>query len=1072
MEFEKNLKNLNKAQLEAVKAIDGPVLVVAGPGTGKTQLLSMRVANIMASTDTDPSNILCLTFTNKAATNMRDRLLQLAGTEARKVTVKTFHSFAAELMNMYPDYFWNGARLSTAPDATQLEIVQSILAELPLDNPLALKFAGKYTAVNDVSRALKLAKEAGLTPEKLKSLIEVNLAYIDTIEDELVDILTPSLSAKKLDELASKIASLSDQGLDSLTAPLISLSTVIKESLDQATSNDGDSGKTTHTGKWKSRWVQTVSGQKGMYDERKRNAWWLAVADVYARYREELHKRGYYDYADMLLEVLVQLEQNPDFLSSVQERFQYVLIDEFQDSNAAQIRLAHLVADHHAAEGKPNIMAVGDDDQSIFGFNGAELNNLLFFDRNYKGVQKIVLSDNYRSSQAILDTAAQIIDQAEDRLVVREPDLTKSLKAANEPKKKGSIELISYPTREHQLSEVARDIKKRRAANKDESVVVLARGHESLRSLSSILLSLGVPVRYEQQSNILDHEAIKQILLIAEAVVALQDGDDATVNHKLSQSLRHPMWGIDALELWNLAVENRDDPKWIDSLAKSENSKLSNIAHWLLWLSGEATHQPLPLVIEYLVGLRKGEHMTSPVREYFAAKRKIDNDYLHALSAIRLLRELVNEFASADSPTLNDFVHFVATNQENGRGITDESPFVSDSDAVELYTVHKAKGLEFDAVYIIDAIEDNWQPRVGGRKPPANLPLQPPGEIADDYARLMYVAASRAKHTLIATSYYFDHAGKEILATPLVRQAIKDNKVISPESSPSPILVLEESLHWPRLNAAQEKSALAGVLESFSINVTNLLNFLDVSGGGPQYFLERNILRLPEAKTPSLAHGTATHDALELAQKIVNKGSFELGEVLTKYEDSLKREHLPAVEYERYLIHGQGNLTKLFENYELPKGSLPEQRIRDVRIGDAKIGGKLDRVDTLDESSLRIIDYKTGKPLPSIETKDQTKAVKAWKQKTQLVFYALLASNHPIFSKYKNVEGQMVYVEAELSRDLTRSYIPTDDEINRLEKLIQAVWQKVMALDLPDIKKYPQNIEGILQFEEDLLSKA
>ena len=145
-EFLAAYKQLNSEQRQAVDALEGPVLVVAGPGTGKTQLLSTRVANILRKTDTDASSILCLTFTNKAATNMRERLYQLIGPASRNVVVRTFHSFAAEIMNQYPDYFWNGARLSVAPDPVQLEIIQSLLARLPLDNPLASTFAGALTA--------------------------------------------------------------------------------------------------------------------------------------------------------------------------------------------------------------------------------------------------------------------------------------------------------------------------------------------------------------------------------------------------------------------------------------------------------------------------------------------------------------------------------------------------------------------------------------------------------------------------------------------------------------------------------------------------------------------------------------------------------------------------------------------------------------------------------------------------------------------------------------------------------------------------------------------------------------
>src|SRR3546814_5381133 len=120
-----------------------------------------------------------------------------------------------------------------------------------------------------------------------------------------------------------------------------------------------------------------------MFHERKRNSWWLAVTEAYEYYRDDLHERGYYDYSDMIIAVLQQLEKNADMRADVQERFQYVLIDEFQDTNAAQLKLAHLITDHYASAGKPNLMAVGDDDQSIFAFNGAELSNLLSFRRDY-----------------------------------------------------------------------------------------------------------------------------------------------------------------------------------------------------------------------------------------------------------------------------------------------------------------------------------------------------------------------------------------------------------------------------------------------------------------------------------------------------------------------------------------------------------------------------------------------------------------------------------------------------------------------------------------------------------------
>ena len=630
-EFLAAYNRLNTAQKKAVDTKDGPVLVVAGPGTGKTQLLSMRVANILQKTDTNPSNILCLTFTNFAATNMRERLNQLIGAGAHKVMVRTFHSFAAEIMNHYPDYFWNGAALRIVPDTIQLEIIQDILGQLPLNNPLAVKFAGAYTAVNDVQQALRLTKEAGLTPNKLAAMLSVNVAYLDVIEPQLIELLSPTLSIKKIDSLVAATNALPDQPIDDAVTPLASLSTVLKTSLTQAVESDQQTGKTTETGKWKRRWLQTIAGEKGMFDERRRNAWWQALVAVYERYRDQLHSRGYYDYSDMVIEVITQLEQQPTLRASVQENYLYVLIDEFQDTNAAQLRLSHLVATHEGGEGKPNLMAVGDDDQSIFAFNGAELNNMLHFQQTYPASKTIVLTDNYRSTQDVLNFAESIIEQADDRLVKRRPELTKQLHAVAAPTS-GTLEHVSYPTREHQLLAMAERVQQAWKEDKTARLAVLARNHDSLRELSAYLNRLHVPIAYEQRNNVLDQPLIQQISLVAVIAVDIAAGNKTSVNTQLAQLLAHPVWGIASKTLWQLAITNRTKPQWLDSLLGSPNKQLKALGDWLLWLAAQASNEPLAVMIEYIIGLRDTPDFRSPLHAHFIKLRYIDSDYIEALS--------------------------------------------------------------------------------------------------------------------------------------------------------------------------------------------------------------------------------------------------------------------------------------------------------------------------------------------------------------------------------------------------------------------------------------------------------
>jgi DNA helicase-2/ATP-dependent DNA helicase PcrA len=1067
-EFQAAYKLLNDAQRVAVDAVEGPVLVVAGPGTGKTQLLSTRVANILKTTDTKPGNVLCLTYTNKAAVNMKERIIKLAGQDGSKVPVKTFHSFAGEIMNLYPDYFWNAARLAVTPDSVQLEILESILMELPLDNPLALKFAGQYTLLSDIKRAISLTKDAGLTPDKLKALVEVNLAYIEEIEADLADILETRLSAKNLEALQDKIKTLPVQTIDANVYPLTSLSTVILEGLDEAVKLDAGSSKTANTGAWKKRWLQTVDGRKGMFDERRRNQWWLELAGVYASYLEQMHERGFYDYADMLVEVIAQAEQHSELLADLQERFSHVLIDEFQDTTPAQLRLAHLVADHHSAGGSPNLMVVGDDDQTIYKFSGAELNNMLGFKRRYPAVKIIVLTDNYRSTQAVLDSAKRVIEQAENRLVKQDKSLDKNLVAADPPEA-GEIIARNYASRELEHSLIARDIQQR--YRPDRSLAVLARGHDSLIKLAGILQQLGVPVRYEQQSNALDHEIVNQVYLIAQLLQAIQTGDNVLSNSLVHQIIRHPMWGIMPEKLWQLAIDNRRSGDWLGSLLSSGQAELRAIGEWFTWLAQQADSQPLAVTLEYLLGLRVSQQFSSPIKHYFVdTHTDLVNQYFHSLSAIQLLRALVHEFAKNNNePSLAEFIRFIELNKINGLVVADESPFITGDHAVQLLTVHKAKGLEFDSVYIIDATEDNWQPRKGSRKPPANLPLQPAGDDADDYVRLMYVAVTRAKSAITIGSYYLNHAGKDVAMSPIIQTAFDVQKVSETDQSKL-VEVLEENLRWPELSGGQEKTILQAKLETYSLSVTHLLNFLNVEKGGPRYFKERNLLYLPEVKSINMSYGTAMHAALETAQKLTNTGAFDLAKVIKDFTQGLAGQQPGPAEYQRFARQGEHTLTRLFNDYhyQLPQGSLPEQDFKDIYLGTARIRGKLDRLDTFGDR-LSIIDYKTGRPLASFDTTDKTESAKAHHHKLQLTFYALLAAQHPKFSRYHDVEGQMVYVEAENQRELIRSFKPGTADLERLKSLVEAVWRHIMAFDLPDVTQYAPDLSGIRAFENDLI---
>ena len=194
--FDDRYKKLNEEQRQAVDLVDGPLLVVAGPGTGKTELLSMRVANILKKTDTLPENILCLTFTESGATAMRSRLSDIVGPIAYKVAIQTFHSFGTEIINQNREYFYRGAEFQPADDIASYDILTNIFDELDYNNPLASKNNGEYVHLSDTLKAIGELKQAGLSSDELIAVLDANDRTLDAVEQDLADIFAnrPSVS--------------------------------------------------------------------------------------------------------------------------------------------------------------------------------------------------------------------------------------------------------------------------------------------------------------------------------------------------------------------------------------------------------------------------------------------------------------------------------------------------------------------------------------------------------------------------------------------------------------------------------------------------------------------------------------------------------------------------------------------------------------------------------------------------------------------------------------------------------------------------------------------------------------
>ncbi len=1123
--FEERYKKLNKEQKKAVDMIEGPALVVAGPGSGKTELLSLRVANILKKTDVYPSNILCLTFTESAAINMRERLAELIGQDAYRVSIHTFHNFGVEIINRHPEFFYNGAVFSPADELAQIEILEEIFDDFPFSNPLKKEHPEQgYTYLRDAKNAIGSLKKAGLIAEEFLCILDRNKKFFEFVKEDINKIFSERLSKKQFFILEEFIKKINLYTEDKFLLPHIKpMHIVFSSSFEKALSDSENSGKIMPLAKWKSLWTKKDENgsrilRDAMYGEKM-----YALCEVYKKYQEALYKRGYFDFDDMLLNTIHEISRNEALRFELQEQYQYMLVDEFQDTNDAQMRMLHLLTDSKVSEGMPNIMAVGDDDQAIFKFQGAEISNILDFKNKFKDPAFITLKNNYRSTQDILDIARHIIKKGEERLENLIPEIKKDLVAANESIGKGNIVCKTFSTRAHEYNWISGEIKKIiESGTIPNNIAIITRNHKELEAIAPFLNKQNIPIRYERQQNVLRQIHINQLIQMARFVVAVSKRNLEDADSFLPTILSYPFWNINRKSIWDLSIKAYKERKfWIDCMLASSDEKIKSIAEFFLEVSGKSNYEPLEYILNDFIGayialsaesedddlseLEKSEKpkFASPFKEYYFSKQKFEencDEYLRFLSSLRVFIQALREYKSGQLTMLSDLVDFVDMHEKNNINLTDTSPYVNSSSAVQLLTTHKAKGLEFDTVFVLSCQNEIWTGKGRGNilPFPKNFPIASAGDNLDDQLRLFYVAITRSKHNLYLTSYETNDLGKESARLRFLEVSNEDDKqnAISDENilklirskkvesgkegikiETNKILSIMLEPHQNPPFAEDERKSLIPLVENYQMSVTHLSNYLDVIYGGPQKFLEHNLLRFPGPKIASSAYGTAMHSAIQMAYlelKKINKLP-NLEKILSWFELGLLKERLSKVDFVNYLERGRSALTIFYEKKKDAFDPSHEVEIdfrnKGVIIGEAHITGKIDKIIKVGANEIVVHDYKTGSPISSWGASALNEKRNLYKYKRQILFYKLLVENSRDYkSKYVVNRGVLEFMEPKNRQIIDLSMDIDEADAARLRKLIEIVYKKIKDLDFPNIGSYSKDIKGIVQFEEDLIN--
>lgn len=1097
--FEKRYQQLNERQKEAVDAIDGPVLVVAGPGSGKTELLGLRVANILRSTDARAADILCLTFTEAAARNMRERLAGLIGQDAYKVAIHTFHSFGSEIINRHPEAFYQGAVYAPIDEISKTEIIEEIIKNLPWRSRLKSYHPTQgYTYLRDIISRIDDIKKGGLSPEEFGVLIAENRAFEEAAGPLFGKVFAERVSlalVPDVQQLLSDLAALPVTEREHALGAYRTLQESIVESLEGALleveATEEKKAKTKPLTTWKKNFLKKNAAGKWLLASHFRSQELSDLAQVYAEYQQRIHAGGFYDFADMILDTVQELESSAELRYELQEKYLYVLVDEFQDTSGVQMRLLDAILNPEVNEGRPNVLAVGDDDQSIYKFQGASLQNVDIFLHRYRDVRKIVLTHNYRSTQEILDYSQSVIGQAQGRLASQDPSIVKELIAANVKIPAGAIAQKEFATRIEEYIFVAEEIGRLKAQHPDQEIAVISRKHSDLEELSRLLNYYQLPVAYERSRDILEEKHIQEIITLARFINSLNVRGQAEADELLPDILSFSFLGIDRLDLWKISSSvHRSRPEnWLEAML-AFGGQPQRVAEFLIALGTEAKRRTLEETLDFITGVKQMEGVAyrSGFKEfYFSA----ENFQIHRLRYLEYLFDLKTLFASLrayrqrQTLYLGDLVDFVALHQTHRLPLHQSQHLRGGCGAVSLLTAHKAKGLEFDSVFILSCNENAWmKSRSGGKLSfPPNVPLAPEKDDSDDQIRLFFVAVTRAKSRLYLTN--FCSAEGEKKSSDRLRFLDPDLSTSEIEALPTQtirsaeeVLLFEEELHHYEIENADEAELLRSLLEGYQLSVTHLHNFLDVTAGGPAKFLESNLLRFPSAPSPASSYGTAIHGSFqEFYKRFKEQGQLPAAaEFLHIFEEKLKLQPLSSRDFSEKLEQGREELGRYYaeqrEVFDARDLLEVDFKSEGVMIDGCPVTGKIDRLSLVDETAklCRVYDYKTGKPFSTWSPSDDYLKIKAYKYKDQLTFYKLLIENSRSFGKYRVERGSIDFLTSAEDRLLQLELEITAADVERLTRLIAIVHRKILALDFPDVSSYSANYQGIRDFEADLLA--
>ncbi len=1033
------LGRLNAQQREAVECLDGPLLVIAGPGTGKTQLLSLRAANILAKCNASPGNILCLTYTEAGAEAMRKRLIELIGRDAYGIQVSTFHGFASSMKSRYAQYFDRSANDELITTLQQKEMLDKLLKSLPFGASLSASTPnGVSLYIDAMASFVSKVKRSGISYETLARIAQQNLdaAQWLTRHSTLLELAAEKASAGLVERFEAEVERACEMAPRELKQPVVSTPGVyvpyIMHLLDSVRRTElvDDRGKTGGYAEIRKAFFSGTNKDGRTFKVVEESERLACACDVARRYQEELDALGLYDYDDMIYDFVRAAERNADFKQALQDAYTYIQVDEFQDTNGAQMRIVELLCDgiEH-----PNVMAVGDDDQAIMRFQGASIDCINQFVDAYKP-RSIVLKTNYRSTPAIVALGGKIANQIERRLDASEG---KTLVAFKPDGDQTEFAECCFASKPEEYAALAADIRSKidagyieSCADADEAMAVIAPEHAALRALIPYLVRENVPFAYRERQNLFESEQMQTTLALIRCVVALAQGREALAASFIPAIVSSPEFGGDHVSSVRFALHARREycGDWVRAMRATDDARIRGIYDDLMGWASQAFSAPVRGLLFDMASRSLGYYRAAD--DALAAARF--NAGMRALVSF-VGGELGHAQALGRVVRLPDIVDRLDAAQRYGVSI-DASVDMGETGAVRLTSAHSSKGLEFDCVYLVDADDATWhRGAASGGLYPANMLIRDEKD-ADDARRLLFVAATRAKRHLVMY-----RAGgamlQELSGIVSTREVASDVDTLN--------LALETD--WRdsfRLDTPQLMELIDGRRDVRSLSATALNAFVTYQPGclNSVQFPESSIVRLPKAPAIALEFGTIAHAMLEdVVNRAMGPQQASLEEIQAAARQRVEWLDFSPEEVNRYLQRFD-RICEVFVPWLVervaPYRCVTEAELCAATLAGTPLSGFLDLLLVDDASKVvRIVDYKTGfdgRPSDSYER--------------QLQFYKMMVELSPEFEGYRVVSMGDFYIEPEKDADCVRAPFETtaaDEEIRELQRLVDAVWHRI-----------------------------